>query len=56
MDRRSALRTMAAGALAAPAVLRGRYPLFARSRQEYTARAIRLVTGNFIRVLTELWS
>lgn len=44
MDRRNALRAMAATALAAPAVLRGRYPLFAQSRQEYTARAIRLVT------------
>ena len=43
MDRRSAIRTLAA-AVAAPAVLRGRYPLFAQSSQEYSARAIRLVT------------
>lgn len=44
MDRRTALRTLAASAVAAPAILRGRYPLFAQSRQEYSARAIRLVT------------
>lgn len=50
MDRRTALRTLAASAVAAPAILKGRYPLFAqaqgsaRTNQEYTARAIRLVT------------
>jgi membrane dipeptidase len=44
MDRRTAIRRMAASALAAPAVLRGRYPLSAQSTQEYSARAIRLVT------------
>ncbi len=44
MDRRSAIRAMAASAVAAPAVLRGRYPLSAQSSQEYSARSIRLVT------------
>lgn len=44
MDRRTALRTMAASTLAAPAVLRGRYALSAQSPQEYSGRAIRLVT------------
>jgi membrane dipeptidase len=43
MDRRSALRTLALSAAAAPAVLRGRYALFAQSAREYSDRAIRLV-------------
>ena len=43
MDRRSAIRSLAAAAVGAPAVLRGRYPLFAGTPQEYSARAIRLV-------------
>jgi membrane dipeptidase len=43
MDRRTALKTLTASALAAPAVLRGRYPLFAQSPAEYSERAIRLV-------------
>ena len=43
MDRRSALRTLAVSAAAVPAVLRGRYALFAQSAQEYSDRAIRLV-------------
>jgi membrane dipeptidase len=43
MDRRSALRTLVLSAAAAPAVLRGRYALFAQSAQEYSDRAIRLV-------------
>lgn len=44
MDRRSALRTLAGAAVAAPAVLRRRHALFAQSAQEYSERAIRLVT------------
>lgn len=43
MDRRSALKTMAASALVAPAVLRGRYRLSVQEAREYSARAIRLV-------------
>jgi membrane dipeptidase len=44
--RRDAVRTIALGAAAAfgaPAILRGRYRLFAQSRAEYSARAIKLV-------------
>lgn len=48
MDRRSALRLLGGGALAAPAVLRGRYQLFAQSPQEYSARAIRLVNESSV--------
>ena len=44
MDRRSALRTLAASAVVGPAILRGRYRLDAQSTQEYSGRAIRLVT------------
>lgn len=56
IDRRTALRSLAAAALGAPAVLRGRYVLAAEadptagslrtspSGQEYSGRAIRLVT------------
>lgn len=44
MDRRTALRTLAAGSLAAPAILKGRYRLFAQSPQEYSARTVRLVS------------
>lgn len=43
MDRRTALKTIAMG-VAAPTILRGRYPLSAQSPTEYSARAIRLVT------------
>ena len=44
--RRDVVRTLAAGAavtLGAPAILRGRFRLFAASNAEYSARAIRLV-------------
>jgi membrane dipeptidase len=44
MDRRTALRRIVVSSLAAPAVLRGRYALAATSTQEYSARAVRLVT------------
>ena len=40
LTRRSLLRTAVCGG---PAVLRGRYRLFAQSRAEYSARAIQLV-------------
>ena len=46
ITRREALASLATGALAiagAPAVLRGRYRLFAESSVEYSARAVRLV-------------
>ncbi len=46
MDRRTALRRITVAAvttLAAPAVLRGRYRLFAQSRAEYSARTIALM-------------
>ena len=46
MDRRTALRRITAAAvttLAAPAVLRGRYRLFAQSPAEYSARTIALM-------------
>jgi membrane dipeptidase len=41
LTRRSALRWAALAG--APAILRGRFPLFAQSRTEYSARAIRLI-------------
>ncbi len=44
MRRRTAIRTLVAGALGAPAIVRGRYALAQPSGQEYSARAIRLVT------------
>lgn len=46
ISRREAVRALAVGAAAtigAPAILRGRYRLFAASPTEYSARAIRLV-------------
>ncbi len=42
ISRRNALHRVAM--LVAPAVLRGRFPLFAQSPREYSSRAIRLVT------------
>jgi membrane dipeptidase len=42
-SRRDVVIALAAGALGAPAILRGRHRLFAQSRTEYSARAIRLV-------------
>ncbi len=47
MDRRTLLRAAAAAAgsfVAAPAILRGRYQLFAQSAREYSARTVRLMT------------
>ena len=43
MDRRTALRSMAAAAVGAPSILKGRYTLFPGIPQEYSARAVRLV-------------
>jgi membrane dipeptidase len=46
ISRRQALTTLATGAAAivgAPAILRGRYRLFAESAAEYSARAVKLV-------------
>src|SRR4029077_15110353 len=46
VSRREVLASLATGALAiagAPAILRGRYRLFAESSVEYSARAVRLV-------------
>lgn len=46
LSRRSALRLLAVGGAAsvgAPAILRGRYRLFAQSKNEYSARAVKLM-------------
>ncbi len=48
LTRRAALQRFAATALAAPAIVRGRYPLFADSPQQYSARAIRLVQESVV--------
>jgi membrane dipeptidase len=47
MTRRDALRAVAIGA-AAPAILRGRYRLFAQSNAAYSARAVQLVESNVV--------
>jgi membrane dipeptidase len=47
VSRREALRALAIG-LAAPAVLRGRYQLFAQSSAQYSARAVRLVESSIV--------
>ena len=43
VSRRTALATFTAAALGAPAMLRGRFRLFAQSTAEYSARAVRLM-------------
>ncbi len=43
VTRRDALRAISLGLAGAPAVLRGRYQLFAQSNAQYSARAVRLV-------------
>lgn len=51
LSRRDAVRALALGAAAAigaPAVLRGRYRLFAWSREEYSARAVKLVNETVV--------
>jgi membrane dipeptidase len=47
MNRRDALRAIAIGA-AAPAILRGRYQLFAQSTAQYSARTVRLVESSVV--------
>ncbi len=46
--RRAALGWLAAGTLAAPAILRGGYRLFADSQNSYSERCIRLVQGSVV--------
>jgi membrane dipeptidase len=50
ISRRAAVAALASGVatIAAPAVLRGRFRLFAHSTTEYSARAIRLVQGTVV--------
>ncbi len=43
VSRRTALRTIGLGLVGAPALLRGRYRVFAQSPAEYSARAVRLM-------------
>jgi membrane dipeptidase len=47
MNRREAMRALAIGA-AAPAILRSRYPLFAQSNAQYSARATQLVESSVV--------
>lgn len=47
MNRRQAIRGLALGA-AAPAILRLRYPLFAQSNAQYSARATQLVESSIV--------
>ena len=48
ITRRDALRAVAFGLVGAPAVLRGRYRLFAQSNSQYSARAVRLVESSVV--------
>jgi len=48
VTRREALRAIALGVAGAPAVLRGRYQLFAQSNAQYSARAVRLVESSVV--------
>jgi membrane dipeptidase len=48
ITRRDALRGVAFGLIGAPAVLRGRYRLFAQSNSQYSARAVRLVESSVV--------
>jgi len=48
MNRRQAIRALALGAAAAPAIVRGRYPLFAQSNAQYSARAISLIESSVV--------
>jgi len=47
MNRRQAIRPLALGA-AAPAVLRGRYALFAQTSAQYSARAVQLMESSIV--------
>ena len=46
--RREAMLAIAVGLAGAPAVLRGRYELFAQSSAQYSARAVRLVESSVV--------
>jgi membrane dipeptidase len=48
MTRREAIRAVAVGLAGAPAVLRGRYQLFAQTNAQYSARAVRLVESSIV--------
>lgn len=48
MNRRDALIALGVGLTAAPAILRGRYQLFAQSQTRYSARCIKLVEENLV--------
>jgi membrane dipeptidase len=48
LSRRGALQQLAAGTFLAPHILRGRYPLFAGTTQQYSARAIKLVQESIV--------
>jgi membrane dipeptidase len=48
MTRREALRAVALAVAGAPAVLRGRYQLFAQTNAQYSARAVRLVESSVV--------
>jgi membrane dipeptidase len=48
VTRRQAIRAIAVGLAGAPAVLRGRYQLFAQSGAQYSARAVRLVESSVV--------
>ena len=48
LPRRVAIQRLAATLIAAPAILRGRYPLFHESPTQYSARAIKLVQESVV--------
>ena len=48
MTRREALRAIGCAIAGAPAVVRGRYALFAQSNAQYSARAVRLVESTIV--------
>lgn len=48
VSRRAALQRLAVSCIAAPAILRGRYPIFNGTSAQYSARAIRLVQESVV--------
>jgi hypothetical protein len=48
ITRREALRAIGFGVAGAPAILRGRYQLFAQSNAQYSSRAVRLVESSVV--------
>lgn len=48
ISRRDALIALGVGLTTAPAILRGRYQLFAQSRTEYSARCVKLIEENLV--------